>query len=208
MSESEASVYYRSVAGTSFLDTPWILPVRGYMEDVKRLMVGDVYTGRRCGAARSLRLRATTKSSSTVSGHSLARGSSATVASPRRATRTTSSLVTALSPSSHDQEALPSYPPNARVLDCLAKLREEPPSDEGSWADEGAPFAGARWRGSGNQMMIGSGCTSREFCDGQSLASPGRWKTSCSQVSRKSMLEESGPLCRWILHIESGRRVC
>ena len=36
------------MAGTSFLDAPWIRPVRGYLEDVKRLMTGDVYIGRGC----------------------------------------------------------------------------------------------------------------------------------------------------------------
>ena len=38
----------RSVAGTTFLGTPWILPIRGYLEDVKRLMVSDVYVGKVC----------------------------------------------------------------------------------------------------------------------------------------------------------------
>ena len=33
----------RSVAGTTFQDTPWILPTCGYLEDVKALMVGDIY---------------------------------------------------------------------------------------------------------------------------------------------------------------------
>ena len=122
-----------------------------------------------CGYAR-------TKISSTVSGHSPTRGSSATVASPRRVTRTPSSLLTVLSfPSSYDREALPSFPPSARVLHYLTKLREEPPSDEGSSADEGAPPAEAGWRDSGNPMMIGSRNTSREFFYDQSLASSSRW---------------------------------
>ena len=105
-----------SVAGTSFLDTPWILPLSGYLEHVKRLMVSDVYISgcrqRGLGASKfgqpfklssrsreeAIRLylqqRALRQSLEwTLS----ARGSSATVASPRRATRTPASHVTVLS---------------------------------------------------------------------------------------------------------------
>ena len=42
-------------------------------------------------------------------------------------------------------------------------------------ADEGAPSAGSGWCGSGKPMLVGTGRASREFCDGQSVASPGRW---------------------------------
>ena len=30
-------------------------------------------------------------------------------------------------------------------------------------------------RGHGDPMSLGVGCVSREVCDGQTLASPGRW---------------------------------
>ena len=65
--------------------------------------------------------------------------------------------------------------PDAPTLDFLAVLREEPPSDSGSSADEDALPAGSGWTGSGSPMMVGIGYTSRAFCDGQSLATPGRW---------------------------------
>ena len=60
-------------------------------------------------------------------------------------------------------------------MNYLAALREEPPSDQGSSADEGAPSAGSGWTGIGSPMTVGTRYTSRSFCDGQSLASPGRW---------------------------------
>ena len=49
--------------------------------------------------------------------------------------------------------------PAAEVLDQFAALREEPPSDPGSSADEGALLAGAGWTGSGNPMSVATGYT-------------------------------------------------
>ena len=54
----------------------------------------------------------------------------------------------------------------------MARLREEPDSDDGSSPDEGAPGKFAGHRGVGDLMQVGVGCTQREMCDGQSLASP------------------------------------
>ena len=65
--------------------------------------------------------------------------------------------------------------PSAEVLRRLARLREEPESDDGSTADERARVRGAGWVGTSKPMQIGSGYTRRNTCDGQSLASPGRW---------------------------------
>ena len=47
-------------------------------------------------------------------------------------------------------------------------LREEREDNGGSSPNSG-------WTGKGPPMQIGTGYNSREFCDGQSLASPGRW---------------------------------
>ena len=131
----------------SFLDAPWILPVRGYLEDVMTLMVGDVYIGRRCrqrglGASKfgnpfkpsshsweAIRLYGLWPSENkelldslwTLSGTSLVchcRLSQACYADAIIA------CYSSLSPSSYDREALPSYPPNEPVLEYLAKLRE------------------------------------------------------------------------------------
>ena len=60
-------------------------------------------------------------------------------------------------------------------LNLMARLREEPESTDGSSADETAPAKTAGWRGAGKPMEVGLGYTSREICDGQGLASPGRW---------------------------------
>ena len=66
-------------------------------------------------------------------------------------------------------------PPDVRVSDYMACLMEEPEADSGLFVDEGAPQAGSGWYCSGKPMMIGSGSTTRQFCDGQSLSSPRRW---------------------------------
>ena len=62
--------------------------------------------------------------------------------------------------------------PEPEVLSFMARLREDPDSDDGSGPDEGVPGKFAGHRGVGQPMMVGIGCTQREICDGQSLASP------------------------------------
>ena len=64
--------------------------------------------------------------------------------------------------------------PSAEVLNRLARLWDEPESDDGSTAEE-ALARGAGWVGTGKPILIGSGYARRDICDGQSLASPGRW---------------------------------
>ena len=73
----------------------------------------------------------------------------------------------------HDTSA--SVPATSAQLNYLAALREEPDSSESSSADEEATASGAGWTGTGKPMQIGVGFTVRDFCDGQSLPSPGRW---------------------------------
>ena len=106
-------------------------------------------------------------------------------------------------PYAFDRSSHSSIPPNSQVLNYLAKLREEPPEDEGSSADEGAPPAGSGWRGVCSPMMIGVGYTSREFCDGQTLASPGT--VGCTQTVN---LGEQCQTCSWTTHAESEQRSC
>ena len=43
-------------------------------------------------------------------------------------------------------------------------------SDEGSSADEGVPIGARNFCGGGPPVQVGLGYTSRDFCDGQSLA--------------------------------------
>ena len=57
----------------------------------------------------------------------------------------------------------------------MANLREEPESDDGSSPDEGVPGKHAGHRGVGKPRQVGVGYVQRDLCDGQSLASPGRW---------------------------------
>ena len=61
-------------------------------------------------------------------------------------------------------------------MSFLAELRREPESDEGSAADEGARPRGVAFCGSGLPVQVGLGHTARDYCDGQSLASPNRSK--------------------------------
>ena len=98
-----------------------------------------------------------------------------------------------LFPTACDRDATTSCPPSARVLAYLLKLREEPPSDGGSWADEGGLPAGAGWRGTGSQMMIGSAYTSRESC----------WVPHALTVR----VGRPSPPCSWLLLAESSRQV-
>ena len=188
----------RSVAGTTFPDTPMILLVRGFLDDVRRLMVGDVYIGRgsrqrglSCstfgnlfrvaahGREEAIRLFGEKLSRDRSMLDSLWTLSGARLVCHCRITQSchAGTVIEAFRrqyPYVFDRSSHSSIPPNSQVLNFLAKLREEPPEDEGSSADEGAPPAGSGWRGVCSPMMIGVGYTSREFCDGQTLASPGR----------------------------------
>ena len=57
--------------------------------------------------------------------------------------------------------------PTADELNLLARHRQEPPSDEGSSADEGVPKKNSGWVGAGPSLQVGVGYTSRDYCDGQ-----------------------------------------
>ena len=59
-------------------------------------------------------------------------------------------------------------------MNYSGRLREEPPSDSGSSTDEGVPELGAVWHGDGPPVRIGVDNSERDYCDGQSLASPSR----------------------------------
>ena len=67
----------------------------------------------------------------------------------------------------------PTGPTSSETILHLVPLREEQQDDGGSSADDGAPRKSTSWVGMGEPMMVGTGCTAREFCDGQTLASPG-----------------------------------
>ena len=60
-------------------------------------------------------------------------------------------------------------------IERLATLGLQPENEEDSTADEGAPLRGSGWAGLGRPMDFGTGFAFKETCDGQTLASPGRW---------------------------------
>ena len=101
-----------------------------------------------------------------------------------------------LYPAAHDRNRPGDAPPGHEILSFLARLREEPESEEGSSPDEGVPEKHAGHRGIGSPMMVGVGYVQREFCDGQSLASPGRWPPS-SRVYPSSTAWSSVRDCFW-----------
>ena len=78
-------------------------------------------------------------------------------------------------PEAYDRDDARTGPPSTEVLRFLSELREEGNEDEGSSPDGGVPDASAGLKGVGPPMEVGTGFTSRPLCDGQSLASPGRW---------------------------------
>ena len=78
-------------------------------------------------------------------------------------------------PGAFNRSDLGSSPPSSQQLNYLARLREEVPSDDGSSADEGSAPKNSGWIGKGYPLQVGVGYTVRDYCDGQSLCSPGRW---------------------------------
>ena len=69
-------------------------------------------------------------------------------------------------------------PSSAAVFKFFATFREEPDSEEGSSADEGVPRGAASRRGMRDSTTVGVGRTIFEIWDGQTLASPGRWRVA------------------------------
>ena len=188
-----------SVLGESFGLTPLVVPVRGHLDSIKRLLRGDVYIG------RGSRQRSLPKSRYCNTFKVSQVGRSVAISSFREALRADPALRNSLwtlsgtrvvchcratedchgdvliedfrnlHPAAHDRNQPRGAPPGPEILSFLARLREEPESDEGSSPDEGVPGKLAGHRGNGPPMKVGVGYVQREFCDGHSLASPGRW---------------------------------
>ena len=169
-----------------------MIPTRAHLDGVRRLMRGDFYIGRGCKQRNLQRSPFANPYKVSVHGREAAvdlfaeHSDSVWRLSGRRLLchcKDTQKfhgdkLISEFRrqfPGAYDRSRFSSVPPSARVLGFLARLREEPESDDTS-ADEGAPPKGAGWRGKGPPMEIGTGYSSRKICDGQSLASPGRWR--------------------------------
>ena len=189
----------KSQIGTTRDETPENVPIRGCLDNIKQLMAGDVYIG------RGSRQRGLQSSVWTNDNKVSVYGRAAAVQQFGEKLRRENSwkdLLWTLSgvrlvchclpsqschgdeivreyknqqPAAFDREEEGGDPPEAAVLDYLSRLREVPMSDTESSADEDIPMARAGWIGTGEPMVIGSGYTRREVCDGMSLASPGRW---------------------------------
>ena len=80
-----------------------------------------------------------------------------------------------LFPQAYDRNDPTQRAPTSEELDVLSRHRKEPSSGDGSSADEGVPGKNSGWAGVGPPMQVGVSYTSRDCCDGQGLASPGRW---------------------------------
>ena len=176
-------------------DTPVVLTIRANLDAIKRLMIGDYYIGRgsrqrelsksifcntqkvsAVGRERAIQLFEKDLSGNsklcerlwTLSGLRLV-----CHCTPNQACRADVLLrkFRERYRAAYDR-SVPSSTPPAAVLNYLAALREDPPSDPGSSADEGAPPEGSGGAGTGSALLVGTGY------DGRSLASPGRWAPS------------------------------
>ena len=86
-----------------------------------------------------------------------------------------------LFPDAYDREDTKVAVPSSALLRRLSELRQEPESDGGSSPDE---------NGRGSPLLVGSSYTVREVCDGQSLASPGPWAVGDRRYPEDPVLSE------------------
>ena len=184
----------RSPLGTNFVDTLLVEPVHGWLDGIRRFMCGDYYIGRGSTQRGLKRSHFCNDFKVSVYGdEAIWRFEQKLKSDPalRESLWTLSGLRLVchctrvqechgdaiihefrhLHPSAYDSASPPL--PSSRVLNYLARL--QPASVEGSSTDEGVLEKGAGWSGRGEPKMVGVGYTAREFCGGQSLASPGRW---------------------------------
>ena len=156
----------RTVAGTGILDTPMVLPIRGHLDQIRRLMKGDFYIGR--GASQRGLRRSAYSNSFKVSEYgrevAISKFAEHLKMTPVLRRRLWSlsglrlvchcrpeqqchadSIISEFKtqfPTAYNRDDPASPPPDSRTLNYLAVLREEPLSDEGSTADEGVSFSG------------------------------------------------------------------
>ena len=152
-----------SALGEGFHQTPLIVPVRGHLDSIKRLLKGDVYIGRGSRQRSLLKSRYCNTFKVSQVGRTVA------ISSFRQALLADSALYNSLwtlsgtrpvchcqatedchgdvlieefrksYPAAHDRNLPCGAPPGHEVRSFLARLREEPESEEGSSPDEGVP---------------------------------------------------------------------
>ena len=187
-----------SALGEDFERTPMAVPTRGHLDSIRRFMKGDLYIGRGSRQRKLLcswycnnykvaevgRVKAISLFRQHLCGDKVLYGSLWTLSGRRLCVTANQQcchgdvLIEEFAksyPSAHNRNDLASEPPSAEVQDFVARLREEPESESESSPDEGVPGKRAGHCGDGDPMLVGVGYTTREYCDGQSLASPGRW---------------------------------
>ena len=184
--------------GEDFERTPMVVPTRGHLDPIRRFMKGDLKNGRGSRQRKLLcsrycdnykvaevgRAKAISLFRQHLCGDKVLYGSLWTLSGRRLVYRCKPTqcchgdvLIEEFVKSylsAHNRKDLASEPPSAEVLDFVARLREEPESESESSPDEGVPGKRAGHLGDGDPMLVGV-YTTREYCDGQSLASPGRW---------------------------------
>ena len=182
---------FRSVLGESFSDTPMVLPIRGCLDDIMRMMVGDFYTGRGCRQRGLGRIEFCNDFKVAVCGRDLPISSFAEKLSSDRVLRSHFWRLSGLRLVCHcrlsqachgnviirefshrylgafNREEMDGAVPSSMVLNCMSRLREEPESGDESSADEGVPHKGSGWRGLEEPMLVGVGWP---------LQGVGRWR--------------------------------
>ena len=194
-----ALLLFRSALGESFSVTPMVLTVRGFLDDIKCMMIGDFYMGRGCRQRGFGRSEYCNDFKVAVHGRDAAISRFAEkLASvhglrsrfwrlsglrlvchcrPSQACHGDAIIreFTSMYPEPFNRAELDGMVPSSSVLNYVSRLRDEPECEEESSADEGVPQKGSGWHGDGEPTLVGVGYVSREFCNGQALASPGRW---------------------------------
>ena len=209
-----------SALGEDFDSTPQIVPVRANLDMVRTLMKGDCYVG------RGSRQRGLEKSRFANPYKVASYGRESAVALFRQDLETDQKLRSSLwtlsglrlichcgerqschadcliaayekdFPGAFNRSDLGGCPPSSQQLNYLARLREEVPSDDGSSADEGSAPKHSGWIGKGLPLQVGVGYTVRDYCDGQSLCSPGRWALAARRYPETETWQEVVSLFR------------
>ena len=197
---------------------PMVLPIHGHLDAVRRLLKGDFYVRRGCrqrGLRRSLyandykvsefgRQTAIERFAEKLSRDSELQENLHTLSGKRllchcRPTEAchADSIISAFRdkfPEAFDRDDEEAPAPTAHILAYLALLKTEQEEEEVSSPDEGAAPKHTGWRGTGRPLIIGTGYTEREMCDGMSLASPSRWSPEHRRYPSSRVWSEASKL--------------
>ena len=185
----------------------YVVPVRGHFDSIARLMTGDQYIGRGCrqrelekspfcnpnkgveySRVNAIRLHEQFLDSNaevvrqvpSLSGKSLV-----CHCTPMQSCHADPLIrkFRELCLGAYDRDDPTQRAPTGDELNLLARHRQ------GSSADEGVSAKNSGWVGARPPLQVGVGYTSRDCCDGQGLASPGRWPVENRQYPSSSVWE-------------------